>query len=633
MQPPRWTAQRKVFLPCPRPLTHTVLWLLLLRIPLPVVTVQLPDSATAADSWAEVLQVSKSLPAFRLKLPFTKVTWLLAEHPFFTTVHVKTLFPPLRPLTGLVARLDTETVALPPLTLQLPLPWAGLAAPSVELLPQTVWPAPAEELTESLRTRVVELLLQIPLLTVHTSWFSPRPRPVRLLVAELGVTTVAEPVSTVQEPVPWSGDVAFSTALPLQVDTVLPASADTLLFTTTRFELWLQLLFLTVHVKMLVPVLRPLTDVLATPGWETVPVRLLQRPVPTTGSVAPSWALLLQTSKLEDTWALEGLSFTMFTRALAVQPFLEAVHWNVLRPSCRFVTPLFDWLAEVTDADPVARLQLPDSPGFCTAPRVAVVPHTLWSAPALVTKLLLFTATVLVLLHWPWTTVQLNRLAPEDRPDTALTALLGDCRMLEPTVLQLPLPCAGTDASRVAVVPQTVWPEPAHDCTWLLVNDTSALLEHWPRVTVQRKLFTPRPRPETVLCPLLAEARTALPPFRTVHTPVPTAGFTPLSVPWPSQLAPDGPPSAWMLLLVTRMSELLLQPPWTTVHVKRLVPEGIPLTEVAAALGAVMEEVPEVDQLPVPIDGTTAFRFALLLHTLKSLPALGDEGVMLVTLT
>ena len=176
----------------------------------------------------------------------------------------------------------------------------------------------------------------------------------------------------------------------LQLETVVPASETTLLFCTNRSELNVQLLFLTVHVKMLLPWPKPLTELFATAGcWIVAALKVLQPPTPTTGTVALNCALVLHTSILDDTWAADGLSFVTLTRLLAVHPFFETVHWKVVLPNCKEVTALFAALGVLTTPKPEPRLQLPVSPVFNTAPKVALVLHTLWSLPAFVTKLLL----------------------------------------------------------------------------------------------------------------------------------------------------------------------------------------------------------------------------------------------------
>lgn len=126
MQPLLSTSQRNVLRPWPKFVTVATLELLpVTNTPLPVVTLHRPVPAVPADNWATVLQVSKSFPALTTKLLFTNVTWLAALQPFLLTVHVNTLFPPLRLLTELVQSVGVETTEVPPLTLQTPIPWVG----------------------------------------------------------------------------------------------------------------------------------------------------------------------------------------------------------------------------------------------------------------------------------------------------------------------------------------------------------------------------------------------------------------------------------------------------------------------------------------------------------------------------
>ena len=272
------------------------------NVPLPVVTLHSPGSFTEAARAAPVPQVSWSLPVVTLKLLFTRVTWLVLMQPFCLTVHWNTLFPPLRPVTGLVPKLGLDTVDEPPLTTQLPTPWLGWVAPKALLLLQTVTPLPAFELTSSSRTTVVLLELQLPRVTVHLNLFSPMLKPVTALVELLGVETVELPDSTLQLPWPCTGLVPFSAELLPQLETVVPASDKTLLFCTSRSALCVQLLFLTVHVKVLLPWPRPVTGLLDKLGcWIVAELNVLQLPTPVTGAVALSCAPVLQTSMLDGT--------------------------------------------------------------------------------------------------------------------------------------------------------------------------------------------------------------------------------------------------------------------------------------------------------------------------------------------
>ena len=172
------------------------------NVPLPVVTLHKPGSFNAAVSVTSVLQVSWSVPAFTLNVLLTRVTWLVLLHPFCTTVHWNTLFPPLRPVTVLVLKLGVVTMDPPPLTLQVPTPCVGCTAPSTVLLLHTVLLLPALDVTSSSLITVVLLALQLPRLTVHLNLLSPKLKPLTALVALLGVATVAPPDSTLQLPKP-----------------------------------------------------------------------------------------------------------------------------------------------------------------------------------------------------------------------------------------------------------------------------------------------------------------------------------------------------------------------------------------------------------------------------------------------
>lgn len=274
--------------------------------------------------------------------------------------------------------------------LHVPTPCIGVLAAKLPLLLQTVWSLPAEDVTSSLRINVVLVLLQMPELTVQTKRLSPIWRFVTDEVGLVGTTTLEPPDWTLHVPVPKLGEAAFRFALLKQLDRVVPAFETTLLFTTNRSLLSVQSLFFTVHVKVFVPWPRPVTPVLATPVWSIVAgLKLLQLPVPTTGTVAPNWALVLQTSKLEDTIAADGLSLTMSTKSIALHPFFCAVHWNVLRPNCKFVTLVLAALNTPILPEPEATLHWPVSPALGTAFKLPLVLQTLTSEPALVTKLLL----------------------------------------------------------------------------------------------------------------------------------------------------------------------------------------------------------------------------------------------------
>jgi len=154
-------------------------------------------------------------------------------------------------------------------------------------------------------------------------------------------------------------------------------------------------------------------------------------------------------------------------------------------------------------------------------------------------------------LQVPRPTVQVNELAPFVKPVTPLWRLLIDVMLAEPKVDQAPEPWTGWVAFKLAVVPQTVWSVPAVEATMLLVISTSDVLVHKPWLTVQRKLFTPKPKPLTLLNAVDGLDTVALPPFRTLQTPLPIVGTVACKVPLPLQLVLAKPAFAITLLFVT----------------------------------------------------------------------------------
>jgi len=94
----------------------------------------------------------------------------------------------------------------------------------------------------------------------------------------------------------------------------------------------------------------------------------------------------------------------------------------------------------LNEPEPVARLHVPVSPAFNTEPKVALVLHTLLSAPAFVTKLLFDTDTVLDALHEPCVTVHVKLFEPVAKLLTLLLAAEMVVMMDVPAVLHTPVP-------------------------------------------------------------------------------------------------------------------------------------------------------------------------------------------------
>jgi hypothetical protein len=116
-----------------------------------------------------------------------------------------------------------------------------------------------------------------------------------------------------------------------------PPSADRLLLVTYTSELLLQLPLATVHVNLLLPEARPLTDVLADVGelTDAVPT-LVQTPVPIEGTVALNTAVALQTLWFEPADATEGILFVTLTSENDEHTPRLTVHLNTLSPVPRF---------------------------------------------------------------------------------------------------------------------------------------------------------------------------------------------------------------------------------------------------------------------------------------------------------
>ena len=224
-----------------------------MMVPEPVVIDQSPASFVPAVSCAVFPQVSISAPAFTAKLLLEMVTWLVALHASLVTVHSKTLFPALNPETELVANRGLAIEAEPPTTDHEPVPWLGVAALSDAIVLQTVWLLPADELTELLTTTVLLVALQDPRLTVHLKVLFPKARLETGLLAANWLVMIPVPEVTLHDPIPWTGGIAFRLAVPLQLESVAPASAVTELLAMIRSALLLHVLFLTVQVKMFVP--------------------------------------------------------------------------------------------------------------------------------------------------------------------------------------------------------------------------------------------------------------------------------------------------------------------------------------------------------------------------------------------
>ena len=143
------------------------------------------------------------------------------------------------------------------------------------------------------------LVVQVPLLIVHSKVFTPVVNPVNPLVGDVGVVTVAVPAVTVHAPVPVVGAFAASVAVGLQIVWSAPA-LDTVgngsTFIVIVSVLAAQVPLLIDHTKVFTPVVNPVTPDVGEAGVVTTPVPAItvHAPAPIVGVLAASIAVGLQ---------------------------------------------------------------------------------------------------------------------------------------------------------------------------------------------------------------------------------------------------------------------------------------------------------------------------------------------------
>ena len=100
------------------------------------------------------------------------------------------------------------TVAVPVITVHVPVPEVGVLPASVVVVEHNVWSGPALEVVGGAFLRTITVSLdgaQLPLLIVHTNVLFPTDNPVTPEVGLPGVVTTDVPAITVHKPVPTEG--------------------------------------------------------------------------------------------------------------------------------------------------------------------------------------------------------------------------------------------------------------------------------------------------------------------------------------------------------------------------------------------------------------------------------------------
>lgn len=227
---------------------------------------------------------------------------------------------------------------------------------------------------------------------------------------------------------------------------------------------------------------------------------------------------------------------------------------------------------------------------------------------------------VMPLAHGPLFKVHWNTLVPMDKPLTPLVGLPALLKVPVPlTTVHVPVAGAiGELPASVAVAAHTFWSGPAFAFGLAGLNTVTFTSScevggtHGPLVMVQRKVFTPAPKPLTVVVALVALPNVPL-PATTVHCPV--AGPTnavPVSV-----VLVAGAHNCWSAPALAEGCALLKtntviwsfvgapQGPLLIVQRKVFAPKDKPVTAVVGLFALVNEPVPEI-KVQVPTAGATA---------------------------
>jgi hypothetical protein len=301
------------------------------------------------------------------------------------------------------------------------------------------------------------------------------------------------------------------------------------------------------------------------------------------------------------------------------------VHLKVAEaPAANPVTP------EVGDAG-VVTVAVPDTTDHAPVPlvgvlpaRVAVVPHTDWSAPALAVGAAVLTMTTSSVdgVQPEPLIVHLKVTEPTTKPVTPDVGLVGVVTVAAPvTTVHAPVPLVGVLPASVAVAAHTDWSGPAADAVKppLTVMTTSSVDEvHDPLAIVHLNVFAPTPNPVTPDVALPGVVIVAV-PDTTVHVPVPLVAVLPASVAVEAQTVWSGPAAAVVGaadLVITTSSVDGVHPAPLIVHLKVAEPTTKPVTPDVGLVGVVTVAVPDTTvHEPVPLVGVLPANVAIVAHT------------------
>jgi hypothetical protein len=229
-QAPPGIVQRKVFVPIESPVTLVLARLAFVKVPVPKITLHTPPLAEAESVVVEE-QIIWSIPALgESGLSCTLMVTLSndAAHTPLEIVHLKTLFPNESPETLVFARFGLPKVAVPEITVHVPIPMVGELAASVAVVAQIVWSVPASAIV-GFSSIVIITSSEETKSTPSKNWYANVTElpTISVIVVDvaLGSLIVAVPFTTTQSEVKPEGSFPITVALLEQIFWSKPASA------------------------------------------------------------------------------------------------------------------------------------------------------------------------------------------------------------------------------------------------------------------------------------------------------------------------------------------------------------------------------------------------------------------------